>query len=145
MPARWVADELALIAGTADAIDWNQIVAFAIEIRLASRLRRKLELLKRFGAPIPDTAMILLRDAKASPPESADKLVLNILPRRLRYTPLGGRGVFADYLRADRWAGSSRGAGDFSHFVRHRWGLKGRREIPSLAARGIWRSLVSYM
>src|ERR1043166_5548953 len=51
MPARWVADELALIAGTANAIDWNQIVAFALEEKLASRLRRKLELLKRFGAP----------------------------------------------------------------------------------------------
>jgi hypothetical protein len=143
MPARWVADELALIAGTANAIDWNQIVAFALEEKLASRLRRKLELLKRFGAPIPNTAMIRLRDGQASLPESADRLVLNSLPRKLKFIPLGGRGVFADYLRADRRV--LRGPVDFSHFVRHRWGLKGRREIPSLAARGIWRSLVSFM
>jgi len=145
MPARWVADELALIAGTASAIDWNRIVAFAIETRLASRLRRKLELLKHFGAPVPETAVARLRDAKTSLPESADWLVLNSLPRKLKYIPLRGRGVFADYLRADRHVGQPQGIDGFSHFVRHRWGLKGRREIPSLAARGIWRSLVSFI
>lgn len=144
MPARWVADELALIAGTANAIDWNQIVAFAIETRLAARLRRKLELLKYFGAPVPATAMAGLREAKASLPDSADRLILNSLPRKRTYVPLGPRGVFADYVRADRRAGQPWGLRDFSHFVRHRWGLKGRREIPSRAARAIWRRLVSF-
>ncbi len=145
MPARWVADELVLIAAAAGESDWSQIAEFAIETELASRLCRKLELLKHFGTPIPEAVMRRLRNASAGLAEAADRLGLNSLPRQQKYIPLGARGVFADYLRADRREGQPRGLGDFSHFVRHRWGLKGRREIPSLAARGIWRSLVSCM
>ena len=139
MPARWAADELALIAGTAGNIHWDGIADFAIANKLASRLRRKLELLMLCHAPIPDATLKRLSDAKGGIAEAADRLVLNSLPRSRKYMPIGARGVFADYLRS----GQPRGLSHFSHFVRHRWGLKGRRGIPAAAARGIWRSLVS--
>ncbi len=141
MPARWAADELALIAGTAKDVDWNSIETFALENRLATRLRRKLELLLLYDAPIPEAVVRRLSDAKAGMAEAVDRLVLNSLPRKRKYLPIGARGVFADYLRS----GQPRGISYFSHFVRHRWGLKGRREIPVAAVRGMCRSLASFV
>jgi putative nucleotidyltransferase-like protein len=145
MPALWVVDELALLAGTAKELDWARIVAFAIEKRLASRFQRKLQLLVHFGASIPDPAAKTLRDASAGLPEVIDTVIRCSQMRKQKYIPIGRRGVFADYLRSDRRPGLSHGVSDLSHFVRHRWGLRGRREILSVVARGIWHSMARPM
>lgn len=145
MPALWIADERALVAG-ADAdsgagvgheIDWAQIVTFATRQKLASRLRRKLQLLHRFGVSVPDLAASTAPHGRTSIADAIDGVILRY---RREDMPIGKWGVFADYLRSDRSTGFLRGVGDFSHFVRHRWGLRGRREILPVAAKRVWRA-----
>jgi hypothetical protein len=135
MPALWIVDERALIAGAGHELDWTQIVAFATREKLASRLRRKLQLLDHFGVPVPNLA-----EGRASLPDAIDEVILRHRTKRREHTPIGKWGVLADYLRSDRRTGLLRGVADFSHFVRHRWGLRGRREVFPLAARRIWRA-----
>ncbi len=140
VPTLWVVDEFSLFAGSAKEFDWARIAAFAIEQRLASRLRRKLQLLVHFGFSIPDHALNMLRGARASLPEAIDTVILRSQMRRPKYFPVCRWGVFADYLRSDRRPDLLRGLSDLSHFVRHRWGLRDRREFFPVAARHVWQA-----
>jgi hypothetical protein len=139
MPALWILDERTLIAGAEQELDWDQIVAFATREKLASRLRRKLQLLDRFGVPVPDLAANTPPHKRLSLADAIDRIILRHRTKRREYTPIGKWGVVADYLRSDRRTGL-RGLADFSHFVRHRWGLRGRREVIPVAARQVWRA-----
>ena len=139
MPALWILDERTLIAGAEQELDWDQIVAFATREKLASRLRRKLQLLDRFGVPVPDLAANTPPHKRLSLADAIDRIILRHRTKRREYTPIGKWGVVADYLRSDRRTGL-RGVADFSHFVRHRWGLRGRREVIPAAALQVWRA-----
>ena len=139
MPALWILDERTLIAGAEQELDWAQIVAFATKEKLASRLRRKLQLLDRFGVAVPDLAANTPPHGRLSLADAIDRIILRHRTRRREYTPIGKWGVVADYLRSDRRTGL-RGVADFSHFVRHRWGLRGRREVIPAAALQVWRA-----
>lgn len=139
MPALWLIDELALMAGTENELDWSRIVAFAMEEKLALRLRRKLQLLGQFGVSIPELAAKMLLDARPNLPETIDRVMLGNRRQQRQPAPVGRRGVLADYLRSDRRPGLLHGVADFSHFVRYRWGLRGRREFFPVAARHVCR------
>jgi Uncharacterised nucleotidyltransferase len=139
MPALWVADARAIMAEAGHEVDWARIAAFGVEERLTARLEQKLRLLGQFGVAIPDRATGLLRQAPASVPDVIDKIVLRGPDRRRRRKAADKWGVLADYLRSDRRQGLAHGMSDLSHFVRHRWGLRGRREILPVIARYIWR------
>ncbi len=140
MPALWIADERALVAGAEHELDWAQIAAFAANQKLASRLRHNLQLLARFGVPVPDLTARTRPDGRASLADAIDGIILRHRTQRREHTPIGKWGVFADYLRSEPRTGLLRKAADFSHFVRHRWGLRGRREVLPVAARGVWRA-----
>ncbi|HYV87326.1 MAG TPA: nucleotidyltransferase family protein [Candidatus Polarisedimenticolia bacterium] len=140
MPALWIADERALIAGAGHEIDWAQIADFATRQKLGSRLRRKLQLLGRFGVAVPELAANGSPDGRASLADAIDGVILRHRTQRREYTPIGKWGVFADYLRSERRTGFLRGVVEFPHFVRHRWGLRGRREVLPVAARRVWRA-----
>jgi hypothetical protein len=140
MPALWIADERALVAGADHELDWAQITAFATRQKLTSRLRHNLQLLARFGLPVPDLAADTLASERVTLPDAIDGIILSRRTQRREHTPIGKWGVFADYLRSEPRTGLSRGPADFSHFVRHRWGLRGRREVLPVAARGVWRA-----
>ncbi len=143
MPALWIADLLAAIekSGVDKAgagIDWPCIVSFAIEERLASRLRQRLGLLGDYGAVIPDASARRLREARSNLPEVIDRLLLRRLCGGAWRQSIGWT-VLADYLRSDSRTGLPRGVTDFAHFARHRWELSGRRQILPAVARHFLR------
>ena len=140
MPSLWLVDQRTLIAGAKDKIDWAQIIAFADRQKLASRLWRKVQLLGRFGIPVPELVANTPARGQASLAEAIDGVILRYRTRRREHTPIGNWGVLADYLRSDRHPGLLGAVADFPHFVRHRWGLRGRREVLPVAARGVWRA-----
>jgi hypothetical protein len=139
MPALWVADTRAIMGTAAHEVDWNRIAAFATEERLTARLEQKLRFLAPFGVAIPERARALLRQAPPSVPDVIDKIVLRGPDRHRRRKAAEKWGVLADFLRSERRRGLAQGVSDLPHFVRHRWGLRGRREILPVIARYIWR------
>jgi len=140
LPGLWIADALVVIRGAAERLDWSRMIGFAIAQRLAVRLERKLQLLSGYGAPVPEPAVRALREARTNLPESIDALVLRSKGGRQKRIALWRCDVLADYLRSDRRAGLLNRPSDFSHFVRHRWGLRGRRELLPVLARHFRRN-----
>ena len=140
MPGLWIADALAVIGGDVGQLDWDRMTEFALRHRLAFRLRRKFEVLSDYGASVPVSAVRALRKAKISLPEAIDAIVLRGQRRRPLRSPSWRFSVVADYLRSGRRAGLSNRITDFPHFVRHRWGLKGRREILPLLVQHVLRT-----
>jgi hypothetical protein len=134
-PALWIADVLALIRKPGRVPDWQAIVDFAIDEKLASRLRHRLELIAGFPLGLPDEALHRLSSAPASLPERIERFLLRRHPTASRWS------VFADYLRSRRPAGPVRGLAAFPRFLRHRWELAGRREIPAALGRYLMRRL----
>jgi hypothetical protein len=140
MRGLWIADTLAIIRGAAEELDWGQIAKFALRQKLAVRLRGRLELLAGYGVRIPEPMLRTLQEARVSLPESIDAIVLRGQRRYKKRISVWRCGVLADYLRSDRRATLLNRPADFSHFVRHRWGLKGRKEILTSVARHLWRT-----
>ena len=138
-PALWVADIRSALAYAGDQVNWRAIVDFAIAESLAARLQQRLLLLGVYGIVPPAAEMHRLASARTSLPEVIDRFLLRRQLRGAKLTPARGWNVFADYLRSDRRAGVASGLAEFPHFVRHRWGLGGRRQILPAIARHLWR------
>jgi len=124
-PALWMADALALIRSTGQQPDWQAIVDFAIAENLASRLRLRLALLADLPVSLPDDVFARLAAAPASLPDRIEGFLQRRHPAASRWS------VFADYLRSQRPAGLVASMAAFPHFLRHRWELTGRRQIPA--------------
>jgi hypothetical protein len=136
----WIADALVVMRGAVGQLDWDRMTEFAVHHRLAFRLRRKFGVLSGYGASVPESALRALRKVKISIPESVDSIVLRRPSRNRGRIAVWRCSVLADYLRSDRQASLAKRLPDFSHFVRHRWGLKGRREILPLLVRQFRRT-----
>jgi hypothetical protein len=141
LPGLWIADALVVIRRAAEQPDWSHMVGFAVANRLAVRLERKLQILSSYGAPVPEPTVRALREARTNLPESIDAMVLSSKGGRQKRIALWRCDVLADYLRSDRRAGLLNRTSDFSHFVRHRWGLRGRRELLHVLARNFRRKI----
>lgn len=132
MPRLWIADALALAGGDRQAPDWAELADFAIRQKLAGRLARRLRLLTEWGLPVPDAIFRRLGQARQSLPEYVDWLASGRRADRHRSALLRRSAVLADYLRSGRRTSLIARPADFSHFVRHRWGLQGRRQLLSI-------------
>ncbi len=140
LPRLWVADALQLLRGAAGNIDWESMVAFTVGQGLAWRLRRQMEILSGYGISMPESPLRTLRQANPRLPDIIDRIGHGQPAPPPQRPPLGRRLVLADYLRSRRKVGLLERPSDFSHFVRHRWGLRGRRQIIPTLARHFWRS-----
>jgi hypothetical protein len=132
MPRLWIADAFALGSGNRQASDWAQLADFAIRQKLAGRLSRQLRLLIEQGLPVPDATIRRLAQARPSLPECVDWLAFGRQANRRRPAVLRRSAVLADYLRSGRRIGLLARPVDLSHFIRHRWGLQGRRQLLSI-------------
>ncbi len=138
-PALWVADIRSALAYAGNQANWQAIVDFAIAESLAARLQQRLLLLEEYGLAPAASQMHRLAAARTGLPDVIDRYFLRRQLRGAKLTPARGWNVFADYLRSDRRAGVARGLAEFSHFLRHRWGLGGRRQILPAIARHLLR------
>lgn len=143
-PIRWIADAMTLLKADGHAIDWDHIVRFAQENKVAYRLTLGLGYLqKRLDAPIPATVMRRLLKTRTTWLERIENTsVLNDTSRFYRIPTLGELWVivteycrFADHQRPlAQWNG-------FPHYLRYRWRLNGRREIPTVIVKSFGRRL----
>jgi len=141
LPGLWIADALVIIGRAGEQLDWTRMIGFALTHRLAVRLERRLRILSSYGAPVPEPVVRALRQARTNLPESIDTMVLGSRGGRQKRMALWRLDVLADYLRSDRRAGLLNRPADFSHFVRHRWGLSGRRQLLPVLARHFRRNI----
>ena len=124
-PALWMADTLVLIRSMGHQPDWQAMANFAIAEKLASRLRQRLTLLAGLPLGPPDDVFARLAAAPASLPDRIERFLQRRHPAASRLS------VFADYLRSQRPSGMIAAMTAFPHFLRHRWELAGRRQIPT--------------
>ena len=142
-PTRWIPDTLAILRQDLAPRDWERVVGFAASQKLTCRLALGLRyLVARHGAPVPPEVLARLEAAGVSLLERIENTVVLRDRERIYRNPIGKQWViFADFCR---WhAATGRGPIDFlvglSHYVRYRWGLKGRMEVIPTILRGLGR------
>jgi hypothetical protein len=137
----WVPDALMILRARGGAIDWPAIQAEATACRMTALLGVACGyLVEEFSAPIPAEVLASLRRHRPSLAERIADTALASTPREPMPWPPPPRGS----LRGEwnRFLARRRRPGnpaillvEFSHVLRHRWGLRGRRQLLSLALR----------
>lgn len=74
---RWIADAMAVLHGAQSEIDWKMLRDEARERQMLLRVLRGLSFFRRhFGAPIPDEALVLVRE---TPPSGFERVEFRML------------------------------------------------------------------
>jgi hypothetical protein len=129
---QWVADAFTILQVASSDIDWQKLVAEAVALRSAPRLRDALAYLSAaLDAPVPQAA---LRELEATPITGRERLAHRIA---------GGGGSFlgnlpatvAGHVVATRDEGLLRAALTLPRAVGREWGLDHVGQLPAAAAR----------
>jgi hypothetical protein len=142
-PIRWIPDAVAILRHHADEVAWDDVVAFGKERRLSYRLHLGLAYLRqRFDAPIPAAVLAKLGRTRLSLLERIENPVILQDLRSLYPRPVASWWIMlAEYCRYARGASALAFVVGFSHYIRYRWKLRGRLEIPGVVVRGVVRRL----
>ena len=137
-PIRWIADAMMILRKSAAELDWDAMVDYAIRHQIDYRFRLPLLFLKQhFEAAIPDSVLAAL----ARKPTWVQRIeATSVLrnPTRLHNSPIGHFWlVVSDYCRFAQASKPLPFAVGFTHYLRFRWGLRGRSEMPLYVGRGI--------
>jgi hypothetical protein len=142
-PVRWIADAMLILKTRGDAIDWNRIVQLAEQRRIADRLYLGLKYLETLlDAGIPSRVLAALAALPRSWTERIEARSVLVDQHAYYNTPLGNLWMLlSEYTRFGR--GQTIGAfiNGFSHYLRYRWDLQGRSQIPAMVIRGVWKRI----
>ena len=141
-PIRWVPDALTILRSRGSAIEWQRLLSTARKYRLSDRLGRGLAyLVENFEAPVPADLLGQLQ-RRRSLLELVENTVLLSDGWRYARSVLGTQWVaFTEYCRMAPPGGALAFLNGYSHFLRYRMGLDGRREILPFILRGMVRRL----
>jgi hypothetical protein len=143
-PIRWIPDSLTILRTRGEEVDWEEAIHLAVAIQAPVRFRLGLDYLRDVhAAPIPLWVTDSLPQKAISLREHLDNAALMKGAPAYEGSVLSWHwALFSEYCRR-YWA---RGPVDFvlgySHFLRFRWGLDGRREILPIILKGLGRRLV---
>lgn len=143
-PIRWIPDALMVLRQRGNEIEWDRMQALALEIESPVRARMGMEYLREeFGADIPLEFVESLPAKPVSLRERIDNAVILRNPSFFERSAVRWQvALFAEYCRR-YWARSPVDfLYGFSHFLRFRWGLRGRREIIPIIMNGLWRRIM---
>jgi len=142
-PIRWIADAMTILRKPGDAVAWDELVGFARDAGLSYRLHLGLAYLRqRFEAPVPLPVLAELRRAGLSTLERIENSVVLRDRRSLYARPIGDLWIIcAEYCRFAHRADWASFAVGFPHYLRFRWKLRGRLEIPGVIWRGLMKRL----
>ncbi len=138
---RWIPDAMAILRSSEGAIDWEVVREEACEQRVVLRLALGLTYLRRtLGAPVPDEALVRLRD---TPPAGIERMEY----RMLAFGSDGRKGLrlghvlllLVQYLRFASGKSLSRTIAETPAYLRYR--LSGRRGPVFDAVRRIRRGI----
>ena len=141
-PVRWIPDALTVLRVRGAEIDWSRLVSEAQSWKVTYRLGLGLKYLRdAFEAAIPPQALLAL-ERPPSVLELIENSVLLADGTELGRNPLASQWVaFSEYCRYAEPGGPLAFLTGFSHFLRVRWGLSGRREIVPRIVRGMRRRM----
>ena len=141
-PIRWIADAMAILR-SAEEIDWAAIEDHAFRSQLGHRLHLALAYLKHhFGAPIPVSVLARIAAQRTTLVQRIENTVVLRNATHLYGSPLGHLWIsFCDYCRFARNEPPLAFAIGFTHYMRFRWELRGRREMIGYVLRGIMKRI----
>lgn len=144
-PIRWIPDAMAIMRQRGDEIDWDRLLAFADAERLTHRLALALTYLtERFAVALPPCVLARIGGHRPGVLERIANSAILGDSTHLYAHPIGKQWVMlADYCALVREPHAWRLAWGFTHYLRYRWKLRGRREILTVAVRGLIRRLRS--
>lgn len=144
-PVRWIPDAITILRSRGSDVDWDRLLHLAVTYRAVRRLRLGLSYLaKSFGAPVPDSVQARLRTTRTSLFERFETRVLladdgTLNPSAVRNQML----CLAEYARHAPSRNPVTFAMGYTHYLRYRLGLSGRRELLSRIVRGVRRRAVA--
>jgi hypothetical protein len=129
---QWIADAFTILQVAGSDVDWQKLVAEAVALGWALRLRDALTYLTAaFEAPVPEAAM---RELEATPSSGRERLAQRIAGHG--GTLLGNLpATVAVHLVATRDEGPLRAALTLPRALRREWGLDHVGQLPAAAAR----------
>ena len=144
-PTRWVVDALAIMRANHGVLDWKRMLSFARHWRLTHRLGLGLAYLtEHHAAPVP---LSVLREFHTARPSVVERIENSVILRntdRIFDHVVGKQWViFAEYCRKTTASGPIDFVVGLSHYIRYRWGLRGRREIIPIIVGGLKRHLLA--
>jgi Uncharacterised nucleotidyltransferase len=144
-PTRWVVDAMAIMRGGRFPPDWKRMLRFAERWRLTHRLGLGLAYLaEHHAAPIPADVLGELRSERPSIVERIEDSVVLRNTERIFDHAIGKQWViFAEYCRKTTASGPIDFIVGLSHYLRYRWGLRGRSEIIPSIVGGLKRYLLA--
>jgi hypothetical protein len=99
-------------------------------------------LVAHFALAVPPGVRDRLAQHRPTLVERIENTVVLADPRRLHRHPVGAQWVvLAEYCRSARARRPLGFLVGYTHYLRYRWGLRGRREIPVVIARGVLKRL----
>jgi hypothetical protein len=142
-PVRWIPDALAILRARGGAVDWERLPALATNHRVNVRLALGLEFLaEHFDAPVPRFVITRLRAAPVSAMERLENSVLLAGDDFYEPSPLRNQWMYlAEYSRRTDARTPLEFALGYTHFLRYRLGLGGRRELIPMLMRSLRRRL----
>lgn len=142
-PIRWIADALTILRQRGGDVDWERLLTFTDSQRLTERLALGLTyLVNHFALGLPERVWAHLRGYRPGVRERiTNNLVLGDSSRWYAHALTKHWVILADYCRIAESENPLVFALGFSHYLRYRWGLHGRREIFPTVLRGLWRRL----
>jgi hypothetical protein len=142
-PIRWIPDAMVLLRHAGPEVAWGRLVEFGQDRRLSCRLHLGLSYLReRFDAPVPAPVLAALQGRGVSMLERIENTVVLRDRRPLHARPIGSLWIIlAEYCRYACHAGGWDFVNGFVHYLRFRWKLRGRLEIPGVIWRGLMKRL----
>lgn len=137
----WVPDALMILRARGGTIDWPTVLAEATACRMTALLGLACGyLVEEFSAPIPVEVLAALRQHRPPLAERIADTALAATPREPMPWPPPPRGSLRGewnrfLARRRKLENPASMLVEFSHVLRHRWRLHGRRQLLSLALR----------
>ena len=143
VPIRWMADAVTLLRNAGNEIDWPVLVRFARDQRLVHRLRLGLVYIhEQFAAPVPADVLAELETFGSTLVERIENTVVLRELRPVYSHPLGNFWImYASYCRYGWRRNVFSFVNGFPHYLRFKWELRGRSEIPLMVLRGVGKRL----
>ena len=143
-PVRWIPDSLQILRRRGHDVDWERLLAIAGRMRLTTRLALGLDFLRReMDASIEVARLEQLQRVTTTAVERWENSVILTDTLAIQRQARGNaRVILADFARVvDPTQAPLRFAMTLPHYLRFRFGLEGRRELPRMFLRGVARRL----
>jgi hypothetical protein len=144
-PIRWIADAVTILRARGNEVRWDVMQQLATELGVRYRVLLGLSFLaESFRAPIPADVLATLRSGKRSLFERFESRVLMSDDGTMHPSVIRSQmSALAEYARGAHTRNPVSFAWGYTHYLRYRMGLNGRRELLTRMLKSVRRRVVS--